>query len=318
MARIRTVKPEFFTSDSLSRVSLTAERTFCGIFSLVDDRGRFRDDARVIYGRLWVTRTEQTLAGVEDDLRELAAEGLICRYVGCDGKRYLHPVTWLQHQKISNRTDSRLPACPEHHADLECGGCKDEDHCIAPAPENFRRAAETLSDTDTTPTAPTTAPCGSTPTQPDPPNGTPAPKKEKSPGQDVSAEILRSAPEPLSPGSRIQDPGSTPNGGGCAAPNSTSQLIAEYKSWFNPQPPRNEVARIGKEIKALVEEGFAEEHIREGLREFAKLPGMGPTLLPSLVHAAATGRLTKSAQPAGPGRHKGWTNPNADAYAEEL
>ncbi|KQV20893.1 MULTISPECIES: hypothetical protein [unclassified Kitasatospora] len=317
MARIRTIKPEFFTSDSLSRVSLTAERTFCGLFSLVDDRGRFRDDARIIYGRLWVTRTEQTQDGVEEDLRQLAEEGLICRYTGCDGKKYLHPVKWLAHQKISNRTESRAAACPEHQAELECGGCKRE-RCPAPAPENFRRTAETLPVPRQAPADPAQHPSPAPVIDQRADTVAATSEADKSTGQRLSQEVLRTTAEPLGTGSRIQDPGSTPNGGGAAAPGATARLIIEYKRQFDQAPPRSELDRLGKEIKALVAEGFAEEQILAGLREFARLPGMGPTLLPSLVHAAATGRLAGQRGPGSPGRHQGWTNPDADAYAEEL
>lgn len=315
MSRIRTIKPELFFSESLSRVSLTAERTFLGLFSVADDRGRFRDDARIIYGRLWVTRTEQTPAGVEDDLRQLETEGLICRYTGCDGKRYLHIVTWDKHQKISHPTPSRLPACPEHQAAQECGGCKAK-HCTGPARENFR-PHQPRPDTPVEGIRPhhdeRTGPAR-------PPVALPEPhpvSQEETAGQNVSLEDRRSSPETLATGSRILDPGSTPNGGGAAAPRTPGRLIAEYKGWFPTPPPRTLVDRIGKEIKHLQGDGFSDDHIREGLREFAKLPGMGPSLLPSLVHAAANGSLDTPALSSA-GRHRGWANPTPDAYDEEL
>ncbi|MEY9956793.1 hypothetical protein [Streptacidiphilus sp. MAP5-52] len=316
MSRIRTIKPELFCSESLSRVTVNAERTFIGLFSVADDRGRFRDDARIIYGRLWVTRTEQTPAGVEDDLRQLEAEGLICRYAGCDGKRYLHIVTWDKHQKISHPTASRLSACPEHQASQDCGGCKAK-HCSGPSPENFRRpqpqAAEVpSSDQQSLQERADAEPLSAAPAAHPPASG------QEMPGHDVSAEALRNSSEELATGSRILDPGSTPNGGGDAAPRTPGRLIAEYKGWFPSAPPRALVDRLGKEIKNLQRDGFTDQHIREGLREFANLPGMGPSLLPSLVHAAANGSAAVPTVAAGTGRHRGWTNPTSDAYDEDL
>lgn len=114
LARIRTIKPEAFVSESLAAVTLTAERTFFGLLTQADDQGRHRDHAAIIAGQLWVLRPEHTPADVEKDLAQLADAGLICRYTGPDDKHYLHVVTWHQHQKINRPSKSRLPACPHH------------------------------------------------------------------------------------------------------------------------------------------------------------------------------------------------------------
>ncbi|MFH9215804.1 hypothetical protein ACIQJ8_28860 [Streptomyces globisporus] len=117
MPRIRTIKPEAFTSESLAEVNVAAERTFFGLLTQADDHGRHRDNAAIIAGLLWPLRAEHTSVHVEDDLHQLANAGLICRYTGCDGRRYLHIVTWSEHQKIDKPSQSRLPSCPQHQAD---------------------------------------------------------------------------------------------------------------------------------------------------------------------------------------------------------
>ncbi|GAA3299323.1 hypothetical protein GCM10020295_37250 [Streptomyces cinereospinus] len=124
MARIRTIKPEAFFSESLAEVSVNAERTFFGLLTQADDQGRFRDNAAIINGLLWPLRAEHTAVHAEDDLQQLADAGLICRYTGCDGRRYLHAVTWREHQKIDKASQSRLPSCPVHHTVDRCGACK--------------------------------------------------------------------------------------------------------------------------------------------------------------------------------------------------
>jgi hypothetical protein len=124
MARIRTIKPEAFVSESLAEVSVEAERTFFGLLTQADDHGRHRDNAAIIAGLLWPLRAEHTSVHVEDDLQQLANAGLACRYTGCDGRRYLHIVTWSEHQKIDKPSLSRLPSCPQHHAADRCGPCK--------------------------------------------------------------------------------------------------------------------------------------------------------------------------------------------------
>ncbi|MFB6557465.1 hypothetical protein ACFCYH_00900 [Streptomyces sp. NPDC056400] len=123
MARIRTIKPEAFESEDLASVDVTAVLTFFGLLTQADDSGRFRDHPAIIAGRLWALRPEHTPAHVAHDLEQLAAAGLVCRYTGCDGKSWLHIVTWDRHQKINRASESRLPRCPAHEAAKACGEC---------------------------------------------------------------------------------------------------------------------------------------------------------------------------------------------------
>ncbi|MBM9508036.1 hypothetical protein [Actinacidiphila acididurans] len=123
MSRIRSVKPETWISESLAEVSVTAERTFLAMTNHADDHGRHRDNAAIIAGLVWPLRAEHTAVHVEDDLTQLADAGLICRYTGCDGRRYFHYPTWSKHQKIDKPSPSRLPACPRC-APERCGVCQ--------------------------------------------------------------------------------------------------------------------------------------------------------------------------------------------------
>src|SRR5215472_9844738 len=127
LARIRSLKPEAFSSDSLAKVSVNAERTFYGMSTIADDRGRLPDKPAQINGDLWSMRGGHTVAELEGELEELAkADELVCRYTGCNGKRYLHLVTWDWHQKIDHPSKTRLPRCPHHPVSVtgqaeECG-----------------------------------------------------------------------------------------------------------------------------------------------------------------------------------------------------
>ncbi|MFE6461781.1 hypothetical protein ACFVP0_30545 [Streptomyces cinereoruber] len=123
MARIRTIKPEAWESEDLASVDVTAMLTFFGLLTQADDSGRHRDHPAIIAGRLWALRPEHTPAHVAVDLEQLAGAGLVCRYTGCDGKGWLHIVTWDRHQKINRPSDSRLPRCPVHQRATACGGC---------------------------------------------------------------------------------------------------------------------------------------------------------------------------------------------------
>jgi len=59
MARIRSDKPESYQSETLAEVGLAAERTFRGMATIADDRGRLTDKPAQINGELWAMRSER-------------------------------------------------------------------------------------------------------------------------------------------------------------------------------------------------------------------------------------------------------------------
>jgi hypothetical protein len=112
MARIRSIKPETFTSETVSSLSLAARWTFVGLWTHVDDEGRVRDNAKIIRGALWPNEDETVSSkDVEGHLGELEDAEMICRYIA-NGVRYLHVVNFLKHQSINRPTPSKLPPCP--------------------------------------------------------------------------------------------------------------------------------------------------------------------------------------------------------------
>jgi hypothetical protein len=113
MARIRTIKPDAFTSDSLAHVPRGVRWTFAGIWTYVDDSGRGRDDVRLIKAALYPLDDEVSLSVLADDLDQLEKIGCLCRYE-VDGKTYIHIPGW-RHQKISHPTPSQLPNCSRHN-----------------------------------------------------------------------------------------------------------------------------------------------------------------------------------------------------------
>jgi hypothetical protein len=339
MARIRTIKPEAFFSESLAEVSVEAERTFFGLLTQADDHGRHRDNAAIIAGLLWPLRAEHTSVHVEDDLQQLANAGLVCRYTGCDGRRYVHIVTWSAHQRIDKPGQSRLPSCPQHQAGDRCGPCKDA--CVkrteaSPTPPRER--------TEASPNTPRALdpPAQPAPTPPAPRSGAPTAQQDalvgladtpdqtssKTAGQTAFPEGSRKPPrnvgEGSAPGSRILDPGSSfPTGRTApAATASANDLIGEYVAACDERPPSDVIGHLGRIAKKLLGEGIAPEHIRAGLRRFTEIQGH-PSRLPSLVNDAMNARSAGLARPGirpNVPAHTAWTNPvdAAAAYAEEL
>lgn len=108
MARIRTIKPSFFTS--LTIASLTPEQrlTFVGLWTHVDDDGRCIYDPRLIKAALWAL-DERLARDVEEDVAALQEASLIVLYE-VDERRYLAIRTWAEHQRIPKPTRSILPS----------------------------------------------------------------------------------------------------------------------------------------------------------------------------------------------------------------
>ncbi|MCG7523003.1 hypothetical protein MHW47_00845 [Streptomyces sp. OfavH-34-F] len=339
MARIRTIKPEAFVSESLAEVTVAAERTFFGLLTQADDHGRHRDNAAIIAGLLWPLRAEHTSVHVEDDLHQLATAGLICRYTGCDGRRYLHIVTWSEHQKIDRPSQSRLPSCPHHQAADRCAPCKGT--CAKAAekspkpPRGLAGDSPNLSATldaagqhDATPRDDTdkasAAPQGALAS----PDNTVGRRQEETAGQgtfpESSPSLPRSLDEGSAPGSRILDPGSlVPTGRAApAAGISAQQLVGEYVAACGERPPRDVIGHLGRITKRLLDEGISPEHVRAGLAKFAANP-KHPSVLTSMVNEAmnapSAGLARPGIRPNVPA-HQAWTNPSdaAAAYAEEL
>ncbi|MGI5258785.1 hypothetical protein [Streptomyces angustmyceticus] len=303
MARIRTIKPEAFASESLAQVTVTAERTFFGLLTQADDHGRFRDQAAVIAGLLWSLRPEHGPLGVEDDLAQLAGADLICRYEGEDGKRYLHIVTFSRHQKINRPSGVRHPACPHHDGAPR--------HAPSQVPQGTLRE-------------PAVSPHGALL------DGSweirePAAKRE-APGQTgfhepsvtvhggLTEDSVRAHGPDLGP--RIMDLGSVPTGAaGGPAPDTVSakKLIGEYVAACAHRPPEKFLGHLGREVNQLLAEGIAPSHVRAGL-ERLRTKGLSPSVLPSLVNEAM------NAVPVPQEPHRPWTNPTdvEAAYGGEL
>ncbi|MFJ9420003.1 hypothetical protein ACIRPT_38495 [Streptomyces sp. NPDC101227] len=339
MARIRTIKPEAFTSESLAEVSVHAERTFFGLLTQADDHGRFRDNPAVIAGLLWPLRAEHTAVHVEEDLQQLADAGLICRYLGCDGRRYLHIVTWFEHQKIDKPSQTRIPACSDHHAKERCGSCKGtcsvftegQTNTHRGLPETSAKAPRTLDRPSKTAVTPPAARSSSTSGQQATLDGTIDASKRiakkttgQKPARADSPKAPRNLPEGSAPGSRILDPGSSnPSGRTAPAPSPSAQdLLGEYVAACTQRPPGDVIGHLGRITRKLLDEGIAPEHIRSGLQRFAANP-KHPSVLTSMVNeamnASPAGLVRLESRPNLPG-HRAWANPAdpAAAYAEEL
>jgi hypothetical protein len=96
VARIRTIKPEFWSDEKLGPLSPLARLVFLGLVSQADDAGRLLDSPRLLNGVLFPY--------TEDDCTEalggLASVGVIARGRTTSGQPIIQIVGWSKHQRI--------------------------------------------------------------------------------------------------------------------------------------------------------------------------------------------------------------------------
>jgi len=109
MARYRTIKPEFWSSEQVMECSLTARLMFIGMWNFADDAGRLSYSAKTIKAQIFPGDDVSA-----DDIRrmidELSSNGLVIQYV-VDGKEYLSITGW-HHQKIDRPQKPKHPEPP--------------------------------------------------------------------------------------------------------------------------------------------------------------------------------------------------------------
>lgn len=104
MARIRTIKPEFWTDEKLTECSLSARLLFIGTWNFADDSGNLDRSPKQIKARVFPLDD----IDCEPLLIELLAQGLLIEYTVND-KLFLHINGFNKHQLI-NRPSK--PTCP--------------------------------------------------------------------------------------------------------------------------------------------------------------------------------------------------------------
>ena len=120
--RIRSIRPEFWSSEDIAAMDWHSRLVYIGLWSYVDDNGVGRDNERLIVAALFPLDTDppegdsvrthgaltEASLRTHGALMQLETGGQITRYE-VNGKRYLHIVAWDTHQKINRASASRYP-----------------------------------------------------------------------------------------------------------------------------------------------------------------------------------------------------------------
>jgi hypothetical protein len=112
--RIRSIRPEFWTSQDVVSLSIPHRLVFIGLWSYVDDNGVGRDVEALIRSDLFPLEPDQdaALKLIHGALSECSRKGMLSRYT-VDGKPFLHITNFSTHQVINRPSRGRypLPTC---------------------------------------------------------------------------------------------------------------------------------------------------------------------------------------------------------------
>ena len=114
MARIRTIKPEFWTDSAVGECSPSARLLFIACWNFADDQGGLDRSAKQLKAQAF----PYDVVDCEPLVQELLGQGLLIEYEVTD-KKYLHIKNFLVHQKIDNPARPRIPPYEDSHIKSE-------------------------------------------------------------------------------------------------------------------------------------------------------------------------------------------------------
>ena len=103
MARIRTIKPEFWVDDVMVELPFEARLLFIGLWNFVDDEGYIEDKPKRI--KMQIFPADDVL--IEDSLNALCDSGRLHAFDSDQGP-LLQVANWDRHQKINRPTPTRF------------------------------------------------------------------------------------------------------------------------------------------------------------------------------------------------------------------
>lgn len=107
MARIRSIKPTFWSDTKVAGLSRDQRLLLLGLISMADDEGRFMATASAISGHAF-PQDDLPPATVRRWLTAVAKTGIVQLYTS-DGLEYGYFPNWKQHQRISKPYPSTMP-----------------------------------------------------------------------------------------------------------------------------------------------------------------------------------------------------------------
>lgn len=117
MARIRTIKPEFWTDEKIVELPFEARLFFVGLWNFADDNGRLWNEPIQLKMRIFPADA----VDVADLIDLLEASGLLFTYNDDQGRSVLEIAHFTDHQRISHPSASKIPAPPFKKRNIPLG-----------------------------------------------------------------------------------------------------------------------------------------------------------------------------------------------------
>lgn len=105
MARIRTIKPEFWTDSMMVQFDVFTRLLYIGLWTAADDHGAIRDEPDRIAMEV-MPREDIEMVKLNIDL--LIASGRLSRMLNDDGTSYLIIDKWIDHQRVDKPSKSKI------------------------------------------------------------------------------------------------------------------------------------------------------------------------------------------------------------------
>lgn len=106
MARIRSIKPEFFTNERLSALGAPTHLLAAALLTYADDEGYFNANPGLVRAACGPLRDD--FANIPEMLASLLRIDYIRFYDGSNGSRYGHIVEFSKHQRVDHPSASKI------------------------------------------------------------------------------------------------------------------------------------------------------------------------------------------------------------------
>ncbi len=131
MARIRSIRPEFWSDEKIVECSAWARLLFIGLWNFADDHGRMEYSATRL--KLQIFPADQL--EIEPLIQELRGRTMVLLYT-VDNRHYLQITNFSKHQKVDHPGQSRCPAPPDNSRGL--ANPRESSRVLAPEKEKER------------------------------------------------------------------------------------------------------------------------------------------------------------------------------------
>jgi hypothetical protein len=110
MARIRTIKPSFWSDEAVADLSMNARLLLVGLISFADDEGRFLASISAVSGYVF-PHDDVSPTKLRKWMDEIENAGIV-RFYSVSRREYGAFPNWSKHQRINRPQKSALPQPP--------------------------------------------------------------------------------------------------------------------------------------------------------------------------------------------------------------